>query len=124
MNETSEDRIKGIIYKFIVKPDLDKKLNKQKPQSIVTDISQFLSQSERFVQGYVEMHTAEQIKLQKEMIKEQMKGQPIPQKDESFWAKKWIKGAKNQLKDFKVPDLPIPKLPPMPSANVKQPDLI
>jgi hypothetical protein len=55
------------------------------------------------------------------MIKEQMKGQPIPpQKDESFWAKKWIKGAKNQLKDFKVPEMPaIPKLPPMPHSNNK-----
>ena len=31
MNETSEEKIKGIIFKFIVKPDLDKKLNKQKP---------------------------------------------------------------------------------------------
>ena len=60
------------------------------------------------------------------MIKEQMKGQPIPpQKDESFWAKKWIKGAKNQLKDFKVPEMPaIPKLPPMPHSNNKQPEFI
>ena len=31
MNETSEEKIKAIIYKFIVKPDLDKKLSKQKP---------------------------------------------------------------------------------------------
>lgn len=31
MKDTQEDRIKSIIYKFIVKPDLDKKLNKGKP---------------------------------------------------------------------------------------------
>mgnify|MGYP007038754958 FL=1 len=83
-----------------------------------------MKQSEQFVQGYVEMHTAEQVKQQKELIKEQMKGQPIPKKDESFWAKKWMNGAKNQLKDFKVPDIAIPKLPPMPSANNKQPNII
>lgn len=66
------------------------------------------------------------------MIKEQMKNQPMQPKDESFWAKKWIKGAKNNIKDFKVPNIGVPnipkmsmpKLPPMPSANQKQPEII
>jgi hypothetical protein len=124
MNETSEEKIKAIIYKFIVKPDMDKKLKKEKPQSIVQDISLFLKSNENFVQSFVEMHTAEQVKLQKEIIKEKMKHVPLAQK-EDFWAKKWIKGAKNHIKEFKVPELPIPKLPPMPSSHsVKPPDII
>ena len=103
-------------------------------KSIVADINVFLTQNEHFVQDYVEMHTANQIKEQKEMLKKQIEeakrtGAPIPTtttKDEGFWAKKWIKGAGNsinKIKDFKV-ELPIPKLPPMPAQHAKQPEII
>jgi hypothetical protein len=42
MQETSEENIKAIIYKFIVKPDLDKKIGKNKGQSVVKDIQLYL----------------------------------------------------------------------------------
>ena len=42
MSETSEEKIKNIIYKFIVKPDIDKKLKNVKNKSVVSDINKYV----------------------------------------------------------------------------------
>lgn len=58
MNETSDDRIKDIINRFIVQP----KINGNVAKSLSDEIQHAIFKSEQFIMGYVEQHTNFQIK--------------------------------------------------------------
>ena len=80
MNETTDQSIKDIIFKYIVKPDMEKK-GKSKSEvavvnkSVCAEMDKSLQQGERFVQDYVEIHTKFLIQQQKAIVEEQIEKQ-------------------------------------------------